>query len=137
MFVCCLLFGGFFVCLFVCFLGVCFASSFFRGGVGGVLGFLGGYFVFCLFFVLRDLKQVRLLMARSKVNRNKQGLKRTLFNRTRQYNIHIFDRNIFVKIRTKQIKATETKKTYLNRNGSLIQLSSCRYDWKEGRKCFI
>ena len=53
-----------------------------------------GVFCFLFVFVLRYLKQVRLLMARSKVNRNKQGLKI----------------NIFVKYRTKQIKATETKK---------------------------
>ena len=47
-----------------------------------------------------------------------------LFNETRQCNIHIFDKNVFVKWRTKQIKATETKKyyTYLNHKGSLIHL---------------
>ena len=31
------------------------------------------------------------------MSRNKQGLKRMLFNRTRQYNIQIFNRYIFVK----------------------------------------
>ena len=42
------------------------------------------------------------------IYRNKQGCKRMLFNRTRQCNIQIFDRNIFVK--TKQIKATKTNR---------------------------
>ena len=31
------------------------------------------------------------------VDQNKQGLKRTLFNGTRQCNIQMFDKNIFVK----------------------------------------
>ena len=45
-----------------------------------------------------------------------------LFNKTTQYNIHIFDIMFFFKIRTRQIKGTETKKSiiYLNCNGSLI-----------------
>ena len=44
-----------------------------------------------------------------------------LFNETTQYNIHIFNKTIFVKYRTRQIKATETNKlnTYLNCNGNL------------------
>ena len=33
-----------------------------------------------------------------------------LFNETRQYNIKLFDKTIFLKYRTKQIKATETNK---------------------------
>ena len=33
-----------------------------------------------------------------------------LFNETGQYNIHIFDKYIFLKYRTRQIKATETNK---------------------------
>ena len=41
---------------------------------------------------------------------NKQGLKRTLFNETRQYNIQIFYKFIFLKYMTKQMKATETNK---------------------------
>ena len=36
--------------------------------------------------------------------------KRTLFNKTRQYNIHIFDKLIFFRYRTREIKATETNK---------------------------
>ena len=48
------------------------------------------------------------------IDRNKQGLKRTSFNETRQYNIHIFDKNIFLnlrlKYRTRQLEATETNK---------------------------
>ena len=47
------------------------------------------------------------LITLQKDNRNNQGLKRTLFNETRQYNIHIFNKSIFLKKRTK-IKATET-----------------------------
>ena len=39
-----------------------------------------------------------------------QGYERTLFNKTKQYNIQIFDKNIFFKYRTRQIKATETNK---------------------------
>ena len=35
---------------------------------------------------------------------------RSLFNETRQYNIHIFDKIIFFKYRIRQIKATETNK---------------------------
>ena len=42
------------------------------------------------------------------IDRNKQVLKRTLFNETRQYNIHIFNKIIFLKYRTRHIKATET-----------------------------
>ena len=44
--------------------------------------------------------------------------KRTLFNKIRQHNIHIF------KYRTKQIKTIETSKkvTYLNWNGSLTKM---------------
>ena len=58
------------------------------------------------------------------MNRNKQGLYRTLFNGTRQHNIHIFDKIIFFRYRTIQTKTTETDKEYndLNRNGSLIQV---------------
>ena len=33
-----------------------------------------------------------------------------LFNETRQYNIHIFNKIIFLKYRTRQIKARETNK---------------------------
>ena len=45
-----------------------------------------------------------------------------LFNKTRQYNIHIFNKIIFFSYRTKQIKTTETNKvTYLNWNGSLTK----------------
>ena len=43
-------------------------------------------------------------------NEIETSLKRTLFNETRQYNIQIFDISIFLKYRTKQIKATETNK---------------------------
>ena len=32
-----------------------------------------------------------------------------LFNETRQYNIHIFDKTIFLKCKTRQIKATENQ----------------------------
>ena len=50
-------------------------------------------------------------------------LKQTRFkkNATRQYNIQISDKIIFLKYRTKQIKATETNKlnVYLKCNGSL------------------
>ena len=42
------------------------------------------------------------------------------FNKRRQYNIFIFDKNIFFKYWTKQIKVTE--KTYLDCNGSLIEM---------------
>ena len=31
-----------------------------------------------------------------------------LFNETRQYNIQLFDKTIFLKYRTKQLKGTET-----------------------------
>ena len=39
-----------------------------------------------------------------------------IFNKTRYFNIHIFDKIIIFKYRTRQIKATETNKkvTYLN-----------------------
>ena len=33
----------------------------------------------------------------NKIDRNKQGLKRTLFNETRQYNIQMFNKMIFLK----------------------------------------
>ena len=35
-----------------------------------------------------------------------------LFNKTSQYNISIFDKIIFLKYRTRQIKATETNKKF-------------------------
>ena len=38
--------------------------------------------------------------------------KRTLFNKTRQYTIHIFDKIIFFKYRTKQIKTTKKEKMH-------------------------
>ena len=43
-------------------------------------------------------------------NQNKQGLKKTLYNRTKQYKIKISDRYIESSKGQKQIKATETKK---------------------------
>ena len=45
------------------------------------------------------------------VNRNKQGLKRTLFNRTRQCNIHIFNRIIFVNRNKQGLKRTLFNRT--------------------------
>ena len=36
-------------------------------------------------------------------------LKRTLFNKTRQYNVDMFDPIIFFKCRAKQLKTTEQK----------------------------
>ena len=55
----------------------------------------------------------------SKIYRNKVK-KRTVFNETRLYNIQIFDKMIFLKHRTRQIKATEyssqAKYTYLLHN---------------------
>ena len=48
-------------------------------------------------------------------NETNKVKKRMLFNKTRQYNIQIFDKIIFFKYRTRQIKTTETNKvTYLN-----------------------
>ena len=44
------------------------------------------------------------------IDQNKQGLKKKLFNTTRQYNIQIFYKIINFKYRTRQIKATETNK---------------------------
>ena len=46
----------------------------------------------------------------AKILVGKHGYKRTLFNETRQYNIQMFDKTIFLKYRTRQIKATETNK---------------------------
>ena len=44
-----------------------------------------------------------------KIDQNKQGLKKKkLFNKRRQCNISIFDKIIFCKYRTRQIKTTET-----------------------------
>ena len=40
----------------------------------------------------------------------KQGEKRMLFNKTRQYSIHIFNKFIFFNDMTRQIKATKTNK---------------------------
>ena len=40
-------------------------------------------------------------------NKVKKGM---LFYKTRQYNIHIFDKIIFFKNRTRQVKTTETNK---------------------------
>ena len=50
------------------------------------------------------------------IDKNNQGYKRTLFNNTKQYNIHIFDKIFFFKYKTSQIKTTETnmKVTCLN-----------------------
>ena len=58
------------------------------------------------------------LITLQKDNRNNQGLKRMLFNETRQYNIQIFNKSIFLKKRIKQIQATETNmyNTYLKDN---------------------
>ena len=36
--------------------------------------------------------------------------KELLFNKTKQYNIHIFNKIIIFKCRTREIKATETNK---------------------------
>ena len=44
-----------------------------------------------------DFADVLYISNYCKIYRNKQGLKRTLFNRTRQCNIQFFYRNIFVK----------------------------------------
>ena len=48
-----------------------------------------------------------------------------LFKKTRQYNIQLFDKIIFFKYRTREIKATETntKVTYLNFNGTLTKMT--------------
>ena len=43
-----------------------------------------------------------------KQDRNKLVKKRTLFNKTRQYNIQMFDKIIFFKYKTRQIKPIET-----------------------------
>ena len=58
------------------------------------------------------------LITLQKDNRNNQGLKRMLFNETRQFNIPMFNKSIFLKKRTKQIQATETNmyNTYLKDN---------------------
>ena len=49
----------------------------------------------------QDVKQVRLL------DRNKQSYLKTLFNKTRQDNIQIFNKMFFFRYRTKALKATE------------------------------
>ena len=55
--------------------------------------------------------------------------KRTLFNKTRQYNIHILNKIFFFKYRTRQLKTTETNKliTYLNWNSILTKINSIIY----------
>ena len=47
-----------------------------------------------------------------------------LFKKRIQYNIHIFDKIIFFKYRTRQLKTTVTneKVIYLNWNGSLTKI---------------
>ena len=45
-----------------------------------------------------------------KCRHSNQGLKRILFHKTRQYNIQMFNKIIFFKYRTIQIKATKTNK---------------------------
>ena len=57
--------------------------------------------------IQEDLKQVKLLAFDSRS---------TLFNKTRQYNILVFDKMFSFKYRTRQIKTTKThmKVTYLN-----------------------
>ena len=64
---------------------------------------LGDHFLELVYDVLQRTLQNEMKL-------NKQGLKRMLINETRQYNIQIFNKSIFLKERTKQIKATETNK---------------------------
>ena len=45
-----------------------------------------------------------------KLDKNKHGYKRTLFNKTKQYNVEMFDNIFFFKYRTRQMKTTETNK---------------------------
>ena len=52
----------------------------------------------------------KLVTITCKVQQNKQGQERTLFNETRQYNIQMFNKKIFFKYMTRQLKATERNK---------------------------
>ena len=67
-----------------------------------LIPFINLYFFLLFLFSPKRTKQTRL--------------KRTLFSTTRQYNTYIFNKIIFFKYRSRQIKATETNKkvTYLH-----------------------
>ena len=56
-----------------------------------------------ILMVMMMMMMMMMMMEISKV------IKRTLFNKTRQYNINIFDKIIFSKYTTRKIKATEMK----------------------------
>ena len=73
-----------------------FVLGFFWGG-GFCGGFFGGWVVLvCVCVCVCVFNLFVFFIEKNKV-RNKQDLKSTLFNETRQYNIHIFDKTIFLK----------------------------------------